>query len=822
MMTPNTLTRRDLVRLGLAAGAASTLGLGAAAGEETPKPASPAPVPSASPSGYLDSAVKAAQWIHTARIETSRGLIWLDGPERPEGFQSTPDLYTGAAGIVLFLLELARATGDKTYKEDAGHGADSLIASLPAKLDPDNGETGLYQGAAGVGFTLRQVFQATGDEKYRQGALRCRDLIHAAAQPVGRGVAWGKSADIIAGASGTGLYLLDYARTMNDPASRDLAAQAGLRLIELGIPDGGGLKWRENPVFPRFMPNFSHGTAGVAYFLATLHQETGRREFLDAALAGAHYLQSIAVTEGDSCLIFHDEPDNKKLYYLGWCHGPVGTSRLWLRLHQIDPKGGWLAWARKERTASSKAASPKSRPPASGTTSANAAAPPESPISSSTSESSPATPPTSTSIAAWYATSSTTPPRPPEAASSGPTPSTASSRSTSTPRRGTCRARQGSGWYSCGGRRRRGGRSGGCGCRIRRSARNIATPTKECRPGTYLMARPKIFISSTYYDLKHVRSSLDRFVHSLGFDAILSEKGKIAYYPDRPLDESCYREVDNADIFVLIVGGRYGSESSTDRAKPHKEFYDRYTSITQREYIKASDRDIPTYILVERSVQAEYETYTKNRDNQGVYYAHVDSINVFQLIEYIREQPRNNPTFQFDDYPDIESWLREQWAGLFRELLVRMKDHAQLASLQGQVRQLSQLNQTLKIYLEEVVSQVSPKKSQRIIAAETKRLDDLRVADLLNDNDMGEFLIDSYKLSVEQIREALRRSESFDEFARLLLSMAPDEELREVVEFWIESEAEMVVASYCRLRDLFATLEAFPSLSQAPAQTNER
>src|SRR3982751_2163687 len=111
--------------------------------------------------------------------------------------------------------------------------------------------------------------------------------------------------------------------------------------------EGGGKKWREEPEFPRLMPNFSHGTAGVSYFLATLYQETGRKEFLDAALAGARYLQSIAVTTGDTCLIFHDEPDNKSLYYLGWCHGPVGTSRLWVRLDQIDPKAGWLAWAKK-------------------------------------------------------------------------------------------------------------------------------------------------------------------------------------------------------------------------------------------------------------------------------------------------------------------------------------------------------------------------------------------------------------------------------------------------------------------------------------------
>jgi hypothetical protein len=56
----------------------------------------------------------------------------------------------------------------------------------------------------------------------------------------------------------------------------------------------------------------------------------------------------------------------------------------------------------------------------------------------------------------------------------------------------------------------------------------------------------------------------------------LSEKGDIAYSPDMPLDEFCYKELSNADIFVLIVGGRYGSETSDDGKKISKEFYDRY------------------------------------------------------------------------------------------------------------------------------------------------------------------------------------------------------------------------------------------------------
>jgi lantibiotic modifying enzyme len=88
-----------------------------------------------------------------------------------------------------------------------------------------------------------------------------------------------------------------------------------------------------------------HG--GHAYFLAALYRETKRQEFLDAALAGAKYLLSVAKTDGESCLIFHDEPDNMDLYYLGWCHGPVGTARLFFLLSEITGDKAWLDWVRR-------------------------------------------------------------------------------------------------------------------------------------------------------------------------------------------------------------------------------------------------------------------------------------------------------------------------------------------------------------------------------------------------------------------------------------------------------------------------------------------
>lgn len=95
------------------------------------------------------------------------------------------------------------------------------------------------------------------------------------------------------------------------------------------------------------------------------------------------------------------------------------------------------------------------------------------------------------------------------------------------------------------------------------------------------MAKPRVFVSSTYYDLRHIRASLEIFIDSLGFDSILSEKGDIAYTPNIPLDESCYREAQNSDIYVLIIGGRYGTETSETRTQSSRSFYERYESITK-------------------------------------------------------------------------------------------------------------------------------------------------------------------------------------------------------------------------------------------------
>ena len=309
-------------------------------------------------------------------------------------------------------------------------------------------------------------------------------------------------------------------------------------------------------------------------------------------------------------------------------------------------------------------------------------------------------------------------------------------------------------------------------------------------------------MSSTYYDLKHVRSSLETFVDQLGFEAILSEKGKVAYTPDLPLDESCYREVGTADIFVLIIGGRYGSEASATKTQVTKTFFERYNSVTRLECRAAIERDIPMYVLIERPVYAEYETYLRNKQNAGVAYAHVDSVNVFAAIDEILTLPRNNPVQQFDRYSEIETWLREQWSGLFRELLQRTQTQVQMASLQAQVAALSELNKTLKTYLEEIVSRIAPlRESASIIKAETKRLHDAGVNAALKATRLAFSLEDAYGVPIDVIREAGEKQPDLASFLRAVQPAVTDPRRREDI-------AEAIAAPNAHLRKIYAEFNA--------------
>jgi hypothetical protein len=119
--------------------------------------------------------------------------------------------------------------------------------------------------------------------------------------------------------------------------------------------------------------------------------------------------------------------------------------------------------------------------------------------------------------------------------------------------------------------------------------------------------------------------------------------------------------------------------------------------------------------------------------------------------------------------------LREQWAGLFQELLKRMQGQEQIATLQAQVAQLAEINTTLKRYLETVVESVAPKESKALIENEERRLDDARMDRLLSENSLAKHLLTYDNFDIKRLRICVSEAKSVSGFLECI-GATPDVE----------------------------------------------
>jgi hypothetical protein len=204
------------------------------------------------------------------------------------------------------------------------------------------------------------------------------------------------------------------------------------------------------------------------------------------------------------------------------------------------------------------------------------------------------------------------------------------------------------------------------------------------------MAKPRIFVSSTYYDLRHIRTDLETFIRNQGYDSVLNERGNIPYGKDLGLENYCYKEISNVDILVSIIGGRYGSESKREDG-----------SISQVELKTAFDLNKQVYIFIDKGVYSEYKFYSKNKDVEGIQYGNVDNIKIYQFIEYVEGLPNNNTIHSFENSIDITKFLKEQWAGLFQTFLQNQNRDKEVNIIKGIEQTAKTLNQLVTFLTEE-------------------------------------------------------------------------------------------------------------------------
>jgi lantibiotic modifying enzyme len=286
----------------------------------------------------LRVATQAADWVLAREVdENPKAGYW---PSRNDlSVEERSDLYYGNAGVLIFLHELYRVTGRKEYAEAMQRGVGFLDQNVPRiKL------YGLYDGLAGIAFSLAQ--QPDNSEASAACLHAINRLVEGAARQNHGGIRWNDDNDIISGSAGIGLTLLALGQQLHRADLIDLAVQAGADLLGRSVPAPQGRYWLHQINAQKQYPNFSHGTAGIAFFLLKLYEQTNETRFRDAAVDGAKYLRSIASSDASTrCLVPHDLPEQRDLFYLGWCHGPAGTGRFLYELSAVTNDSDWKTFA---------------------------------------------------------------------------------------------------------------------------------------------------------------------------------------------------------------------------------------------------------------------------------------------------------------------------------------------------------------------------------------------------------------------------------------------------------------------------------------------
>lgn len=272
--------------------------------------------------------------------ERDGGLCWPARNELSSAPEYGPDLYSGAAGIGLFLADLSRATGASRYADAARSAARWLAGPTWSR---GRAQHGLHCGEAGISSFFLCLAELLDEPGFvTAGELRMRRL---------QGAPFA-TADLTHGAAGTILGLLHLHAVTGEPAYLAGARAAGDELVRSALPapaGSSGCYWDVAPAEPGSLGGpylgLLHGAAGIGLALARLARATGDERYVDAAAAAAELLLAEARPGGPAS----PEAGQSDADVLTWprrlgddtaglqahCHGAGGIARFFMDLEGV-------------------------------------------------------------------------------------------------------------------------------------------------------------------------------------------------------------------------------------------------------------------------------------------------------------------------------------------------------------------------------------------------------------------------------------------------------------------------------------------------------
>ncbi len=289
---------------------------------------------------YLQAAVDAAKWIKKYEISDEFGKRWRISDSKNKkndaaesAFLDEASLYAGASGVGFFFLQLYEVTGDEKYLNEAKEAAGYVINIYKEKeiVNP-----GIHSGISGYGIFALYLFDKTGDERYADFAKKIAEDTYIHSVKGENGIHWNGWYDYM-GDGGVIAYWIYIAEKFHDSHYLDYAKEALDSIIYLKKSDSQDTLYFDlfDPSeyfadLPKggIVPNFAHGTAGIVYLLTKYYEASGDEKYLEYAKQGFNFLVSIANNTENASIVpylyFKEEKNQYDVFYLGFCHGPVG------------------------------------------------------------------------------------------------------------------------------------------------------------------------------------------------------------------------------------------------------------------------------------------------------------------------------------------------------------------------------------------------------------------------------------------------------------------------------------------------------------------
>ena len=185
------------------------------------------------------------------------------------------DLYSGTAGIAVFLAELCLRTDLPGSRRTSIGAARHALSSI--ERVPEQSRLGMFTGWPGIAYACARVGAVLGELELVDRAVELLDRsdgldVHA------------DGFDLMSGRAGAVLVLLAFHRSRGTQAHLDRAMRLGDELLNSAVVSDVGLSWPSPDTSDgRNLTGLSHGTAGAAHAFLELYAACGSETYNEAA-----------------------------------------------------------------------------------------------------------------------------------------------------------------------------------------------------------------------------------------------------------------------------------------------------------------------------------------------------------------------------------------------------------------------------------------------------------------------------------------------------------------------------------------------------------